>query len=542
MTTRICAALLAAMACVLPLSAVAQVSPLIIDQNRTDRRPPTVPNKSNRPLHQPKAQNSVREIKPFTVTEVRISGSTIDPGALGAVARGFVGETADGKTINAITDAIAGVYEQSDVALYTVVAPEQDFAGGIVNVTVIEGYIQHADIHGDIGGHLDLVKAYAAKLTQERPLRKSTLQRYVSLIRDIAGLTPDIQLLSGNQPGAVELSIGLSQKDYQVGIAINTRGAQELGRIQFGTDLTLYDLFQEGDATKIGFAAPTELKYFQYYTFSETQPVGEDGLMGQINLGYLRTRPKDGLPSGHAENGQLLFSYPLIRGFEENLYVSASFDALDSRNALLGQTLANEKVRALRAAAAYSQQEEKHALSLAGTLSLGIDGLGAHVTSPALSQSDFKKINLQGAFAQQFGDHWIARLSMAAQYTESRLPVSEFFALGGGDYGRGFPAASIYGDRGLAGSAELAYRLSDVADFLTSTELYTFADDGAATLTQRSGLIKRGFSLSSAGFGVRFGIGAKTTLYVEAEKPLHVPQVPGLDRGWQLGFGFRGNY
>jgi hypothetical protein len=49
--------------------------------------------------------------------------------------------------------------------------------------------------------------------------------------------------------------------------------------------------------------------------------------------------------------------------------------------------------------------------------------------------------------------------------------------------------------------------------------------------------------LSSAGGGTRFWIGGKTALYVEAEKPIHVPnRIADLDRGWKLGFGVQGDY
>lgn len=342
------------------------------------------------------------------------------------------------------------------------------------------------------------------------------------------------------------MKIELRQKNVQFSLSLSTQGSRDLGRVQFGLGTTLYDVLQEGDATRIGFSAPTELRYFQYYTFGQTEPVGDDGAIAQLNLGYLRTRPRNSLPTGDAKTGQLIVSYPLIRSFGENLMLSGSFDALDSKNALLGQTFANEKVRAVRVSSAWSLQTEARTMNVALTVSLGIKGFGARVGSPIMSQNAFTKFNLQAAFAQQISGSWIVRLSGVGQYSRARLPVSEFIALGGGNCVRGFPAASIYGDRGAAGSVELAYRFNGfefVAEFSHKMEIYVFADEGAATLNARPGLIKSGYSLSSAGIGARLWLGLKTSLYVEAEKRIHVPiGISGLDHTWQLDFGLQGGF
>jgi hypothetical protein len=62
-------------------------------------------------------------------------------------------------------------------------------------------------------------------------------------------------------------------------------------------------------------------------------------------------------------------------------------------------------------------------------------------------------------------------------------------------------------------------------------------------LNLRPGLIKRGYSLSSAGIGTRLWLGLKTSLYIEAEKRIHVPVgISDLDHTWQLDFGLQGGF
>ncbi len=57
-------------------------------------------------------------------------------------------------------------------------------------------------------------------------------------------------------------------------------------------------------------------------------------------------------------------------------------DGLDSDNAVFGNLLATERTRAVRAAAGWSVARDKRSVSISGSLSHGIDMLGARVTYP----------------------------------------------------------------------------------------------------------------------------------------------------------------
>ncbi len=534
-------ALTLASACLWPMASWAQTSPLIIDRNRSDRTAPAVPKRSHRipvPTEKPGAS-----FAPFELKAVQVEGASVSPVLLEAATRPYIGKQIDAAAAAQLAQSVATAYDDNaDIALYTVVLPEQDFSGGVLKLRVVEGYIAHVDIHGDVKGDTALVQAYATKLTTERPLTKSTFQRYISLIRDVAGLEPDIQLNKGDAPGAVMMSLGLDQKDSQFVFSIGTGGARELGRIQLGASETFYHLFQEGDATTFAVSFPTDFKRYQYFSFSETQPLNDDGLIGQVNAGYLRTRPKGAAPHGDAQTLQFLLSYPLLRSYDENLYVSLSADALNSKNALLGEIFANERTRALRTGLSYTHSWKEDSLAAGATLSFGIDGLGARVSDPAFASSDFQKVNLQAAFSHAFDNQFSAKIRAIAQYTGARLPTSEFFALGGTDFGRGFAAASIAGDRGIAGSVEAAYRPEKFPiDYLQGSEVYAFYDVGRTTFSNRPLLVQRSFDLASVGAGLRLTIGKKWGLFVEAQKPVQRP-TPFFDDGLQFGFGINARY
>lgn len=510
-----------------------------LDQNRADRNPPAQP-AAQAPVASPKAA-APRAIKPFVLTAVQVSGASVPPQLIGDAAQPFIGKTIGADGIDQITNAISSAYGRSQVALYTVVAPGQDFAGGVLRLVVQEGYIENVDLQG-VGiesRDLDLVKAYAARLTAEHPLSRATLQRYVSLIRDIPGLKPDVQLYTGNAPGAVRMVIKLDQKDYDVTLGLNNNGNPLLGRTQMEMDLTGYGLLREGEKTTLSYGTATDTGRYQFVSLADAEPLDDDGTLAQATGAYLHTKTKGLDILGDAETIQLLVSHPLIRSYDENLTVTGDLDGLNSSNALLGQTLANERVRAIRVAGSYSLQSDNDLLSANATFSNGLGGLGAHVSLPDTAVTDFHKFNASLGYNRLlFGPEWVIRLKATTQLADAPLPASELFSLGGTDYGRAFPLATAIGDSAVAGSAEFAWRPANVPfDFLKGSEAYVFYDDGE-TWFRRRGVASSGtVTLASAGFGARLAVFEKDSLGVELARQLDVP--PGFRHDWVVNLAIK---
>jgi hemolysin activation/secretion protein len=519
-------------------TAAAQTTPFIIDQNRTDRSA-AAPAPSKAPPSAATTPDAMKTFMPFTLRDVRVEGASIDAWRIQSATGPFIGRTIGAADIQPITDAIATEYAASDVGLYTIIAPEQDFTDGVLKITVIEGYIERIEIAGDAGDH-DLVQRYGAHLTAERPLRRATLQRYVSLIRDIPGLNPDIQLQTGPTPAAMRLTIAPARKRLMIGLGVNDTGSSLLGRTQFGIDLTYNGLFREGEQTRFSFLGPFDFNRFRYFGFSHTEPLGSDGLLFQFNAGLLKTHPKGTNIRGAAHTLQALFSYPLIRSYDENLSISGSVDALNSENAAIGQSIASERVRALRAAATYSLAKPRSLLSLSGTFSAGLDGFGARQFDPRLAVSDFIKLNALAGFNQQLGESFVVRLRGAGQHGADRLPTSELFALGGPDFGRAFAPASVVGDSGAAGSVELAWR-PRLSGRWQGSELYGFVDRETTWYRERFVSSQR-FDLASAGFGTRIAISEKVASQLEMARALDAPAQVAREGSWRFNFAVKANY
>ena len=528
----------AATACVLLVagSAAAQV----IDRQRTDRADAPA-SAAGRAVANPNSPAAVTQVTPFILRAVQVQGTSVAPSALESATKPFLGQTVDAAAIAKIADAVSNAYSGSDIALYTVVVPQQDFAAGVLRLVVVEGFIEHVDINGDVDGDMSLIAAYGAKIAAEKPLRKSTFQRYVSLMRDIPGLTLDIQLLKGEAVGAARLSVKVTQQKWKANFSIANRGQNLLGSTTLGLDVTINSLLRQGDQTVLSLGAPTEFNLYQFVGLSHATPLNDDGTVAQIALGYLRTRPRAIALEGEASSLQFAVSHPVIRSFDENLYVTGSIDGINSSNAILGQIPANERIRAIRLAGAYSRTTPTNALTLRLSASFGLDGLGAHVTNPALEKVDFQKLNLRAGFGQKISETWTVRLNTAVQLAGQELPTSEFQSFGGADFGRGYSTSAIFGDDGVAGSGEIAWKPATFpVDFLQGTEIYGFADRSESWLRRRGLVPTSTTALTSAGFGVRIPWGDNFSLDLSGAKPLAAPAL--LKRDWLFGFSLHASY
>lgn len=476
------------------------------------------------------ARKADAPIQPFLLTRIVVEGSTLPPTVLADAYAPFLGKITDNAALTAATNAVAAAYAKSDVALYTVLVPEQRFDGGVLRLSVIEGHIGRIEIRGRLRtSRLALLRAYLRPIERERPLRTSTLQRAMSLIRDMPGVTAAPAIDQGYGSGAVTLVVPVSEKIIQVAAGINDRGTALLGRTQAQMDVLVNGIVAGGDQLRATVVLPTHTSRFQYYAGSYTTPIDANGTSVTGNLSYLRTRPAAIPLEGDATSFGVQITHALIRRYNRNLYVTAGIDGIDSNNALFGFTLSNDRVRTLRLGSSYTTATKRNQLTVSGTASFGLDVLGARVIA-GQSKQRFRKINGRVNDSLQIGRSFVLRLNGFGQISGDDLPSSEQIALGGDEFGRAYEAALISGDRGYAGSAELAWvSPNGLPAAFTGSELYLYSDAGRVTYRGRFGGTATTSSLASFGGGVRMHLLAKTVAQIECVRGLTNP-VPYEDR------------
>lgn len=510
---------------------------LIIDQDRLDRRSPTPP--APVPDAPPAPTETAAQAAPsVALTQVRLEGSTALTGKIDAVARPFIGQPLDAAGIRAVADAVSAAYGESGLALFTIVAPQQDLSGGVLTLRAIEGHIVAVNITGPRVGEANwLIRAYADRLTDETPLRRKTLERFLSLIRDIPGVTVDAQLVNAGPGGAVRLDLKVQQKRFQHDIAFNTRGTPRLGAAQVVATAMANSVLSQGDQIRATISAPTDIGRFQFGAMAYTTPLATNGLTGTFNVSYLRTRPKNPPIKGDAFAAGLQLNYPVLRGYKQNLYASAGLDMLNSDNAIYGLQISSDRQRTLRGGLSYVRTDARRSLSASATGGLGLEGLGARVDQ-RVTDANFAKATFQAAVNQAVGKRVVIRLRAMGQVSDKRLPSTDQMPLGGETFGRAFASAVVTGDHGYAGSVEIGVT-PPIQGKLKGSEFYAFLDGGRTFYRARLPFAAATrYDLASAGGGVRFPVGKTLYMGLEAAKAVDAPY-PGAGKPWKAIVSWR---
>lgn len=517
-----------------PASVWAQTRPSpVVPPDRPDQAPPRPqpqPPPPDAPLASPAA---AAKVAPFVVRSVTVTGSSLAPDELAAAWRPFVGQTMSAAGLVRITDALAAVYARHDIAIYTVSIPNQEFADGVVRVRVLEGRLEQVVVEGPDGGPRQRIEAVAAPLREEQPLRRRTLERAVSLIRDTPGAQTDVQLTAGSEPGGVVMRLVVQPRPVQGLVALSNRGTAFLGRTQAQGDLFLNSALVPGDQLRFTLTLPVEANRFQSYAAQYTAPLGTDGLSLGLSATHLRTRPKGTGLLGHATALGAQLSYPIERSYHRSVYLTAGLDGVDTDNAFLGTTFADDNTRAIRVAASFSQQAPTTVVYGSATVSHGLDALGAKRSTPGLTELDFTKLNARAGFSVALGKVAALRVNAAGQWTGDRLPGTELFALGGEEFGRGYEAAVVAGDKGATGSVELAYAPRGLPQALAGSEGYAYVDAGKVWYRGRLGFPETDARIASLGGGLRAQISGRALVQLEAARALKDPSPLLHRRGWR---------
>ncbi|MDF7777669.1 ShlB/FhaC/HecB family hemolysin secretion/activation protein, partial [Sphingomonas sp. AOB5] len=471
---------------------------------------------------------------PAPIRGIRFQGAQA-PGPVAKAAEGFLGRTATRETLLELAGVLSRAYEKSEVALYTVAIPEQDFSSGTVTVLLTEGRIARAEVKGRPGGNRQL-RARMAPLLAEAPLSRATFQRQFSLMRAIPGLTFESDFADPANDGALTLTVTPKQKRTRFSGGFSNRGVDLLGDGQWDAKGEFYGLGVDGDQFTLAASAASDLRRYRFASAAYALPIGSRGLTLTANAGYFETRLR-GIPvTGTAKLGGVSLGYPLVRDFHRAVDLSLGVDGIDSDNAVFGNLVASERTRAVRGGASFTDVREKRTIAFGGSLSHGIGGLGARTTAP-FAEAGFFKVNGSAYAAQGIGPRVAIRVSAAGQYSRDRLPAAERFSVGGENWGRAFDTGFITADRGVGALGEVAVRPVK-GDRFGNSEVYAFVDGAWVGIEGRGVPGRADYSLGSAGIGTRLRFRDKAELGLEAAHAIESP-LPGMADDWRFSVMWR---
>jgi hemolysin activation/secretion protein len=498
-----------------------------VERERADRQAPQPVLGPQSATVVPSADAQVAAVAPEGVqnlTKVVYEGSTLPASVLDQAVAKFIGKPLSQENVKAIADALSATYAKSDIAYYAVVVPPQAPAGGQLIVRVVEGQlVSHRLVDPTPSTPERLIAKYVQNL-RGGPLRKSRLDRYLSLIRDVPGQSVKARILPLNQNGELELELTITRKQVELELSLDNAGiANIVDGPQVQANVQINGTLREGDSTRFSANVPFAPERYQFYSVTHETPIGANGLSVSASAAHLATLTRNNI-AGEATLGSLALLYKLVRSGNRNLTLSGSFDALSSSNNFLDTTFGDFETRVLRLGATLSDGDSKQAFAVSGVASQGLKILGSRPFE-GFSDEAFTKFNVTASFAQSIKDDLVFKIATRGQYSDDLLPVTEAFPLGGRGKGLAFLPGVLVADQAVGGSVELSKPIKTGSPFLPRIVLFGFTDGSAGRFLARPefDLAADNVALASAGGGIRFNILGKLNTTVEFAVPIDSP-------------------
>ena len=484
------------------------------------------------------------------VVEASVTGNEALPGSLFARhVDGLVRQAASAEQIEAARTAILTEYRNAGYPFLSVVVSAQPVAGGSRLVfTVQEGRIARVRLDGDIGPAGTQVLRFLNGAVAEGPATASRIERALLLAGDVPGITVRgvLRPLEGGGPGELELVAEVSRQAFSGFITGDNRGFRRAGPVQFLLVGQANSFTSFGERTEATFytSANAEAVFGQASTEFF---IGGSGFRVRLYAGAGYTQPSGALAAIGYNAFTRIFggamTYPIIRSRSANLFAALQFDLYD--NAVETGTTqvvrtSKDFVRVLRGG--FDGQYLDSLLPLAGPatnagsirLHQGISTFGAsqngRTPPPSRLGSDFGFTKLTGEYQRTqpiFGYRnmlFSLQGTIAGQWSNDVLPVSEKFFLGGARLGRGFYAGQVSGDSAYGFTAEAQLDFLSLPSFTMSpgngramelrpnVQLYMFYDTGRTYENLPSDPNRR---IESWGGGIRTNINNAVFLDIE---------------------------
>jgi hemolysin activation/secretion protein len=464
----------------------------------------------------------------------------------------YLGKKVSQADLAAIASAISDCYRAAGYHLSRAIVPPQDIQGGHVRVQVIEGAIAEVAFKGEGAEQFGLRPLLGPVLAQQ-PSRLATLERQLLLINARPGVRITDTALEeiGLTSGRFRLVVFVKTWHVFTSFGFDNLGSSSVGPWQTYATAAFNSYLLPGDVLALNLSTtPGDPRELAFGRLSYDVPVGTDGMRFGASALYSEVRPGDIRRLFNDVTKTASFevhgSIVPVQSQKSTLTITAAAGVSNvSESDVLGP-IYRDHIRTLSLTSDYRLQDSfggSNYLTVMARQGLDIFGAsqrGDDFLSRDGASSRFSVLGFWFTRYQTLSDAWSVKLSAAGQVASGPLFTSQQFYLGGAAFGRGYGAAEISGDNGIAGSAELRFDQKLNFGYLTGYQIYGFVDAGTAWNDGYS--FTDGLALTSTGFGMRFFFGDDLRADIAVAAPLSYRAPDNTTRSARLLFSLSNSF
>ncbi|MBT8100057.1 MAG: BamA/TamA family outer membrane protein [Gammaproteobacteria bacterium] len=453
-----------------------------------------------------------------------ISGSThYDSEQLSELYVARLGETLTSDLVDTVITSIEDRYLSDGYFRPAIAFDDRLVLDGIIGIKITESIISSVHIAGRTGPHSDVIDSELVRLRAMASLSRNTILDMVRRLRRLPGLDVSAAIRSKAGQGR-QLQLDFDYAPIESSVQASNRGIEELGRnVLFGR-VRLNSVLDWNEIIDVYGAASTSYDKYSGFGIAAGKLFGDGSTQLRASAFFSTAEPASISPRTYERSRfQLRASRTMIDAASGWLALSISLQSRELQLTESGLLTRDERSNSVGIGTRFAWRAPSTA-TYRGDLEIrqGLSGLGTRLDSgsavPDPRESDFYVVEFDLRRTHRFADRWRFELGLAGQMTDSILPSSERFKIGGEEYGRAYDLGEVSGDRGLAGKVELGRQLFSRRTAAMPLELYSFYDAGTVWPQDYSG----SQSAASAGLGLSMR-SERLRGYVEVARALTRP-------------------
>jgi hemolysin activation/secretion protein len=401
----------------------------------------------------------------ITVKSLKISGAQVYSEADLLALTGFKPDSelslAD---LRGMAAKIADYYHQNGYFVAQAYLPAQDIKNGVVTIAVIVGQYGKISLNNQTNLSDDVAHNLLGDLNNGDLINSDPLENNLLLLSDLPGVRVNSTLVPGAALGASDLNVNVTPGQRVTGsIDGDNAGNRYTGMYRGGATINFNEPLGLGDVASLRIL--TSGSGLNYGRASYQMQVGKGNVgVAYSYLAYELGREFKSLGAhGSAQIASIYGNYPLIRSYDNNLYVQLAYDEKmfqDRTDSTSG--VANKRAHVLRSSL-YGDHHDRwwgggmnaYSLTLSsGYIDLETPEVRAFDAATARTNGYYSKLSLYAMRLQNVTDSISLFASINGQIASKNLDVSEKMELGGMYAVRAYPEGEAYGDLGFVFTAE----------------------------------------------------------------------------------------